>query len=999
MKYDAFISYRHLERDMYVAQKVHKTLETIVIPKKIQKETGRKKINRVFRDQEELPIGSDLGSNIEAALKQAGFLIVICSPKTQESYWVMKEVDTFIEMHGREKILTVLVDGEPGESFPPQLLVDENGNPVEPFAADVRGISKHEVKKKLRTEILRIAAAILQVDYDDLKQRHRERLLRRNAAIAAGIAAVTFIFGAFTAYNLVKINAEYKQKLINESKVLSKTSLDILDTGDCETAALLAMEGLPSKGNKRPFVPDAMLALSQALGTYSVGEYLEYDCVLKHNVNVQSYRERLNGDYVVSTDEENAFYLWDLKTGKCLFKQRYKLDNNKTSKINSVGFCGGVIVIVTEKSVCGYNADGGVIYETPIEGDIESANVDIYERYVQVTSSINNKSYNTILDGETGVIIVNDENRVESPYSGGAAFSFDGNYAVISHETSGKSISNYITIINIENGATVDVPISHDSILSLDISEDGAVLVDSLDSKDLKVDYDAKQYLDKIELSTGEIVWSREFEYSSSVLDESKSTVGSAIVEYDEDYMFSDKKSDYAFITGPKVVYVVDLYTGDTVSSFTTDDYIKQCRISKNNGMLMVGTIDGQVNCYDASTGEIYPINLLTITQPLLDFYFTNAVAVVMADRNPNLILMKYHDGNDVFAKTVLDDAYYYDAASSPSGDTYTIVGESADGITHNIFVVETITGEQIGFCKAGKSSIGGLFYIDEDTVADITDDGEIYYYSIKNNKVDLFKATDDKIMKTAISSNNKYAIFIVEKSYYVVEIAEKKIISEGTCDGGIVSASISDNASFICFTKEDGTGEIISLKDNKSKSLLDDYVVNRFVIAPGNDRVAAVCDDGFIRIVDLDKERILDEIQYHGIDNYIEFSQDGRLLYLQSSDLYFQIYDLKAEKIRFISDKQFLNIVRISYDEKNNRLAVFDEFRMYMIDLNTFGVLNCVDFGVLYIPEKNIIVSVAFDTVKEFKFKSLDELIEDAHKKFGNGKLSDIEKLKYQIN
>ena len=79
MKYDAFISYRHLPKDMYVAKRVHKSLESVKIPRKIQKETGRKRINRVFRDQEELPIGSDLGSNIESALSQAEFLVVICS--------------------------------------------------------------------------------------------------------------------------------------------------------------------------------------------------------------------------------------------------------------------------------------------------------------------------------------------------------------------------------------------------------------------------------------------------------------------------------------------------------------------------------------------------------------------------------------------------------------------------------------------------------------------------------------------------------------------------------------------------------------------------------------------------------------------------------------------------------------------------------------------------------------------------------------------------------
>ena len=80
MNYDAFISYRHTPLDMEVAQKLHKALETYHIPNSVQKKTGQKRISRVFRDQEELPIGSDLNDKISDALKEAEYLIVICSP-------------------------------------------------------------------------------------------------------------------------------------------------------------------------------------------------------------------------------------------------------------------------------------------------------------------------------------------------------------------------------------------------------------------------------------------------------------------------------------------------------------------------------------------------------------------------------------------------------------------------------------------------------------------------------------------------------------------------------------------------------------------------------------------------------------------------------------------------------------------------------------------------------------------------------------------------------
>ncbi|MCR5116626.1 MAG: toll/interleukin-1 receptor domain-containing protein, partial [Lachnospiraceae bacterium] len=218
MKYDAFISYRHSELDMFVAKKIHKGLETFKVPRQVKKIGGKSKITRVFRDQEELPIGSDLGDNISGALKESEYLLVICSPRTPESYWVQKEIDTFISLHPRDHILAILVEGEPNESFPAQLLNDENGNPVEPLAADVRGDNIKEVNKKLKTEIIRLAAPILHCSYDDLRQRHRERRIKRIFSIVTAafviIAALGIGFGIYNAKMANEIARNYKEKQI-----------------------------------------------------------------------------------------------------------------------------------------------------------------------------------------------------------------------------------------------------------------------------------------------------------------------------------------------------------------------------------------------------------------------------------------------------------------------------------------------------------------------------------------------------------------------------------------------------------------------------------------------------------------------------------------------------------------------------------------------------------------------------------------------------------------
>jgi hypothetical protein len=58
IKYDAFISYKHSERDSYIAESIHKQLEHYHIPKSVQQMTGKKKIERVIRDREDMVISN-----------------------------------------------------------------------------------------------------------------------------------------------------------------------------------------------------------------------------------------------------------------------------------------------------------------------------------------------------------------------------------------------------------------------------------------------------------------------------------------------------------------------------------------------------------------------------------------------------------------------------------------------------------------------------------------------------------------------------------------------------------------------------------------------------------------------------------------------------------------------------------------------------------------------------------------------------------------------------
>ena len=201
-QYTAFISYRHLSPDDGIAKALHTAIETYHVPVNLRSKTGKKRLGRVFRDQEELPLSSNLGEDIEKALDDSDWFIAVCSPRYLQSQWCLRELEYFMERKGRDRVMAVLIEGEPEQSFPEALrfITDEAGNTttVEPLAADLRGGGW---KKKLKTEKLRLLAPMLSVTFDELKQRERQRMLKQTAIVSAAALVAAAGLAVFLSVN------------------------------------------------------------------------------------------------------------------------------------------------------------------------------------------------------------------------------------------------------------------------------------------------------------------------------------------------------------------------------------------------------------------------------------------------------------------------------------------------------------------------------------------------------------------------------------------------------------------------------------------------------------------------------------------------------------------------------------------------------------------------------------------------------------------------------
>ena len=318
-EYKAFISYRHLPRDSRVAERLHKSLERYRIPRRLDPE-GKRRFGRVFRDREELPLATDLSDSIHEALDHAEYLIVVCSPETPKSLWVREEIRYFLMHHDPEHVIAVLAEGEPAASYPPELLQrsgrDGETAPeqVEPIAADVRGGTDREMRRKSAREFLRIYARLLRCDFDDLYRREQRYRARRAMAAAVAVALVSALFIGMLLNRNAQIRREMLTAMENESRALAALSRAACREGDYRGALNMALDALPGRNGERPYVPEAEYALTEELGLYHYGS-MQFIQSVEQNKEMDLCRVCAERMLLAAENGKGRVTLYDLRTG------------------------------------------------------------------------------------------------------------------------------------------------------------------------------------------------------------------------------------------------------------------------------------------------------------------------------------------------------------------------------------------------------------------------------------------------------------------------------------------------------------------------------------------------------------------------------------------------------------------------------------------------------------------------------------------------------------
>ena len=585
-KFDAFISYRHCELDKFVAENLHKILEKYELPKNIKKKLNIKNrtIKRVFRDQEELPLSSNLEDPIVDALNNSKYLIVICSPRLKDSLWCKKEIETFKKLRGRKNIFCVLIEGEPVDSFPEDLLTDDdNKTPVEPLAADVRGKNKKEVLKKIKSEKLRLVAPMYNLDYDDLRQRHKLRKQKRIINISIIIAIALLLFSLYTSAMLIKINSQQKKLKLHQATSLASDSKELFTKDNRYEAIKNAYQSLTEfEGVKMPYTAEAEYALAESLGLYDVGS--SYKIVKSINTNgvIEHITSSNKNKYAAMYDGSETLTLFTTSTLNII--KTFDV-SNRAYYDTSYGFIGddAFAYINTEGNIIIVNTkDGKKITEIKKENDSYDALAgDSNGNYLAYADK--KKLYIYDIKAKKVIYEFNSNDHIEYDIY----FTTDSDYLFVSTIYRNDEYS-----LEAEEEITIHV---------IDIKEKEEInsvkftagYIDGLITRD----NNAYILMNKMQgVNYGYIVAS--YDYINGNLNWSRVNDGHWGTYINKTYL----ENNYIAVVNNSIVNVLDGDSGELYESFSFSSDVIDIYSYYNNELLLVFTADGEVGYIDINS-------------------------------------------------------------------------------------------------------------------------------------------------------------------------------------------------------------------------------------------------------------------------------------------------------------------------------------------------------------------------------------------------------------
>ena len=871
LQFNAFISYKHAPADNKVAETIEKGLERFHIPKKIQQKTGIKRINKIFRDKDELPITSNLDDQISYALDHSEYLIVICSSSTKLSTWVPREIEYFLRRHDRNHVLTVLVDGEPKDVIPDILLhdtrtyYDHNGVlqtihvDLEPLSCDFRT----SLRKAKKEEIPRLASALLGCSYDELMNRSRQYKVRRMTFVFAMALALMLAFAGYMGYSRTRIQKSYNEALKNHSRYLANEAYNLLENEQRITALQLAIAALPKdKNDKRPVTPQAVRALTDATLSYKTKDtgsvYAAWNYTMANGIS--DFKVSEDNGTIACLDEIGNVCAWNTHT-----HEKVLTTESGHNVASNIAFADNKTLIVNyTDSLAAYNtSDGSSIWKIDGENYVGSelaVSPDSSKVFLFTANEIN------IIDPAKGDILdtikLKDPDDFTAPIYGNFVVSPDGtklafdktadfvNYNVGILDLSSKeeivtkeSTSNNITTLYwldndtllcsySLNGLNASGIYSNMSYLSTDRSQ-----IVSYKASDLSEMWTQDFECSEVAINSGffPLKDNKQFVYSSgNIATIYTSSTGEIVRSYnvnDSIIDTSDTNEDGipVFVTREGgIAYPAN----DDNSLVLLDSLTDNLNQAVMNGNIYVKQSRGsEVICYstDIMDDEFKEIESNTTYRSTISDSFANdrIVAFISLDKDDHRLLTTINpkDAPDV-SDIQIEDAIASDYKILGTKEDHLYIASGADSKL-NLLDVD-LNSKNVETTEFVKSTFGHV-----DKMCRMND-GMIAYYNDENSsdlKVVLYNVETKEKKEYSLPGNDKiqiisgldfsnpdYVTVSAEKEYVLnTKTGEFKTFSHTDAWGETTYMNVSSDGKLFGFTN----GEVLQVMNNNGESLM----------------------------------------------------------------------------------------------------------------------------------------------------------------------------------
>ncbi|MDI9514709.1 MAG: TIR domain-containing protein [Clostridiaceae bacterium] len=888
-KYDAFISYRHTEPDKAIAEKLHRMLESFKVPKSLIKKGSQKKVGRVFRDREELPTSSNLADNITEALTSSEHLIVICSPRTPQSKWVMKEIETFSKLHGQDRILALLIEGEPYESFPEPLrfvkrqVVGEDGSieevteEVEPLAADIRADSLGKMKKKLKVEILRLLAPILNCRFDDLRQRHRERTIKRILSLSISLSLFFLGFGSFSAWQAwqikqksILLEQQVQKTLEGQSLYMANISGQLLAEGDRRTAIMVAREALPADldNPERPYVEEAEYALGQALQVYKTDNRFLPDIALKHANAVNFIKLSFDGKTAVTSAKDGYLYVWETQHGDLLGKHfigdKY-LGKDKLDFIDD-----RTIVYVT----------GGILTCMDLDTMEAKWQYDEYTSYIKFCSDRKgvaavSSSAVALLDAQTGNALfkqsINDYLEGEG-FVSVTSLAMDGSGRYLCVGTN----SGQVLLFDLNSHRLLyDYRVDNQQINDVALS-DGVLAVASsnfsLESLNLLSKGEGR--LDVFDFNGYRLI-ERDFDYSS--------ISDLAFSPYDENMLIfvESEKINVLDVSENKILYT--FINGGNITDYIIWD-----------GFVVTSSYDGSIRFWvmDDIGWEYFP-GRIELSRGINNFIVSSGVVAASCDHSNKAVILRDLQNEDIIRLAGHNDSVYR-CSFSPDGSRLLSYTSSRGEIA----VWDWENKELTGLIDTGGNLTYACFVDDGSKIFTTNLEGQVSVYDAQTMEVITQKTNDYSVDRKHISSDGSLCVLRTWDNLQIIRTKDLSPVAE--IDTTVFGAVIfyDQNSRVILSSPYDDT-KVYSTKSGKELFTFPQKEIRDIAISDSSKTLAAIYPDNSIRLVDsqsFEERFVLNDFDIAALK--VIFDAEGRYLFVSLDDYSLRCYDAQSGKL-----------------------------------------------------------------------------------------------------